>query len=768
MTTRRQVSPVTQRQAEQAVGFSQGSFGGMTKDVPTTEVSDKYSFRNVNCVDHGQYFEGRAGTRRYGDTGTTGIDYDVDHLNGRHFNRLTKKIFSHCGNRVFCHDADFSNMQEVICVSTDLPNDLPSMFDDFEDDVVLFANGIWRVYQIDTVLFMTKVNGLNPSYKNPALLASTDPFYYSTTSYPQGGLGGSTNPPTNSYRYITSYARIEGNKYYSEEIVVNQGISVLDRKQTGFLFETGTMLPIDNSNEASPFYELWSNESIGDYAGRSYKGPAPVFSGGIGVGELKTLSTRIDVTHHCIYRTKNIGFDSGNNPAQYTWVADVPVAAVISSVDIFVATYGPYVDYSYARREDIPEWMCGNKFKLLSKPVGCTSTYVKTERMDVLDPFFPDNPMALRFSDYTSGLALPAGKYEMVLGEGNSARATYNSTTKRLVKVTGDNFSAGDVGKTIFFGYPIDGSGLPTAGTSGYIDVISEYVDASTIILKHGIPYYTGDVLGFTWSGANGFSVKYFDQVLDDGKKIGEEGLYERVLSSNTLYTPQYAFKPIANGDVGCITNGYLFAAKRGEQWISYTAIGDKPYQLGCHRDDIQFDNLHGNVSTIVKQSGFVSIVCTDRIMFNDLTTPVSNMGETTFGEYIPQLNPFAQTDMRIGCRQWRTLIPVAPGKWMGVTSEPAVRMFDGKSWSKDNYAAMNNVPAIMDDLRSVGPCELMAAFSDRDGYLLFGERYTDAELVYDDEIIVEDIITEDWVDVGGTHEATAFPRYLDVGGVRT
>jgi hypothetical protein len=373
----------------------------------------------------------------------------------------------------------------------------------------------------------------------------------------------------------------------------------------------------------------------------------------------------------------------------------------------------------------------------------------------------------LRFEDAVSGANIPEGKYEMVLGGGNAARATYSSATKKLTWISGDKFSASDVGKTIFMGYPIHGDGSPATIERGFIDVIAEYIDADNVILQQG-GYVNALAYGITWMGANGFSVRYFDQILDDGKQIGEEGLHERQLSSNSLYIPQYAFKPINDGDVGCVTNGLLFAGKRGEQWVNYTAIGDKPYQLGHYRDDVQFENLNANLSTMVKQSGMVTAVCTDRILANDLTANISNVGEAKFGEYIPMLNPFIATDQRIGCRHWRTLVPVMPGKWLGITSEPAVRLFDGKSWGKDNYAALNNVPAIMEDLRTVGPADVMAAYSDRDGYIIFGERYTDPELVYPDEIIVENVLTEDWVDVGGSHETNGFPQYLDVGGVRT
>jgi hypothetical protein len=212
-----------------------------------------------------------------------------------------------------------------------------------------------------------------------------------------------------------------------------------------------------------------------------------------------------------------------------------------------------------------------------------------------------------------------------------------------------------------------------------------------------------------------------------------------------------------------------LFTATRGGQVVQYTAIGDKPYIAGAYRNDEQFENIHASISTIIKQSGQLSIVCVDRVMANDLTALMSNIGISALGEYIPKINPFIQTDMRIGCRHWRTLIPVAPGKWMGVTSEPAVRMFNGKAWSSENYAALNNVSAIMEDLRSVGPCDLMAAYSDRDGYLIFGERYTDSELMFPEEDLVSTITVGDFLDIGGSHESdTMFLRYLDVGGVRT
>lgn len=728
-STRRQVTPLTQRQAEQAVGISQSVFGGMTKDVPTTEVNEKYSFRNVNVVDHGQWFESRIGTRRYNETGVSGIDYDTYPLYGRHFNRLTKKIYSHCGNKVYQHDWDFTNMVEVVCCSNDLPALTPSTFDDYQDDVILFANGMWRISMLNGYPFMVKINCLNPEYVAPADVVSGDFFKLSLDNYSK-----SLRPDAKeSYRYITSYGRITGGSWY------NSNTDTSTRQDVEFLFETGTFRSSEKVANTNPYYELWVNKPInssGDYVKAALE-PYGVIT----VGELVVPYNRKDVTHHCIYRTKNIGYDSGNNPAQYIWVDDVP-AAGIWFVDV---TEYPFDE---AGTLSLPNWIIGNTLQIADNGADFKrDVYAPLKATDTAGGW-----VSLLF-DNVSGDPLPAGTYTLAVGGGNVAIVTCDDDT--ITTIHGDMFSSSDVGKTIFL-------------TDGTINVITEYVSTTEVKVLNPFDSVSSGV-GITWMGSDGFSVVYADTVMDDGKADNEEGLHERQLASNSIYYPQYSFQRMSDGDLGCVTNGILFSAKRGEQWIQYTAIGDKPYQAGCYDDVDQFDNLSAHVMVFAKQANLVSAVCSDRVMVCDLTQTITNVGNISFGEYIPKLPPFYASDLRIGCKQWRTLVPIAPGKWMAVTSEPAVRMFDGKSWSKDNYAALNGVPAIMEDLRNVGPCELMAAYSDLDGYIIFGERYSDAELVYPDEMIVETLMSGDWVDIGGDHsESTAFPRYLDVGGVRT
>jgi hypothetical protein len=669
------------------------------------------------------------------------------------------------------------------------------MFDDFESDTILFSNGIWKIIGNNGFPYMVKVNCDSPVYN---YMLST-PY-----AYPNQGTLNKQNPSfDNKYRYIISYSRFV------------LGDVEAKRNNTELLFETGTAVGGSELATAQTFFEVSTYNEI-KQTGKiqsGYEQDAQCLT------PIITPRHEKSITHCSIYRTKNVRQDSGNNPAQYTWVDDIQMGGVFR----ITVSDGKIVLRSFTT--GLPRCLTSNFFDIVNGPVGLTSTQLQLTADELNDGasaaklvntvsvgktmtavdlgattffpsyvgatvFFPDGTtntiatyvsssqvtlsstpatasnvsVTIRFAERTqlvspadagvvTGTYLPPGTYDIAYGNGYCANINTVAATK-IMSCDTDEFDPIDVGKTIFL-------------LNGQTNVIAEYIDAKTVKLLND-PINATDV-PMTRVGWDGFTISYYDSVMDDGKKTNEEGLQERILANNSLYYAQYAYRPMSDCDIGTITNGMLFTATRGGQVVQYTAIGDKPYIAGAYRNDEQFENIHASISTIIKQSGQLSIVCVDRVMANDLTALMSNIGISALGEYIPKINPFIQTDMRIGCRHWRTLIPVAPGKWMGVTSEPAVRMFNGKAWSSENYAALNNVSAIMEDLRSVGPCDLMAAYSDRDGYLIFGERYTDSELMFPEEDLVSTITVGDFLDIGGSHESdTMFLRYLDVGGVRT
>jgi len=401
------------------------------------------------------------------------------------------------------------------------------------------------------------------------------------------------------------------------------------------------------------------------------------------------------ITHFPLYRTKNIGSNSGgetNNKAYYVWDEDVPVCKAFS-----ITVAGNLATIVAGQNEFVPG------------DVGCTlrSDQAGT-RTGVIEAYVDANNVFL-----AAGSTLNAVDY-VGIGDGRVIAAT--QVGYLITRTSNDGFDPRDEGRQFFWG-------------NGEISVIRRYIDLNNVeaAVDNANALQAGTIQRL--AGTYAFRRKWNDTVKDDGDSDGEIGLNERILSQQDLYIPLFNYRPIPNSDIVVTDSGFSIFANRNDVNYWYSNVGAKEYSEGQFRLEQQFGKMTNPIKEIKVMPAMAIILCPTKTYNLSLNVPINNVGNQSVGEFIQKLTEPSEVDEDIGVIHWQTIRKVNSSLFIALTNEPAVRLFNGQSWGGENLAIEpSGDEAVMKDLNKIDAYyNLVAWYSYLGGYKLRASKWVDA-----------------------------------------
>jgi hypothetical protein len=379
------------------------------------------------------------------------------------------------------------------------------------------------------------------------------------------------------------------------------------------------------------------------------------------IGEMVLPDDILCATHFVLYRTRNIGENSGGVSSSIEGIgnrrdfiiydADVPVAkAFMITVEATTAT----ITGNNAVRGDV-----GCEIKDINGNTDTINTYISGTEVEV------------------SG-TITGSNIACAIGGGRVMKASQSNNTVTINDGI-DSFAVTDVGLIIFI----------SDGTYRYV---KRYINSLQVEVLDSDDFIE---LAITIKPLTGnFSRKWNDTVPDDpcdGASYSLKDLYEY---GSNIYIPRRQYKPLPNSDVGVIDSGFVVVATRNSSEYYYCQIGDKDYHIGYYRDSTQKKKVSGTIRHIVKFQFMAVILMRHQTGVLMLSSSI-NVGNAEVGEVVFELPEMSTIDSERGVNLWQTVVFKNRSVIFAVTDDGAYRSFDGVSWSEDNYAYINGKDAV-------------------------------------------------------------------------
>jgi hypothetical protein len=551
-------------------------------------------------------------------TGTHRVGYGA--VNGREQNHAQNMLVFMFGARVYVSDLRMSEYISVLNISDTYPSGVSMIAEEGDNMIVASNSGIFRVVLDDDFYYMYPINDA------PPIVLVTD-----VNEDVAAGL-------VFGYRYT-----------YGHAIITSTGNR--DRHTSGaeLVHESGTCFVPGGERD---YGEVFFDSAISDDAADPHT-----------IGDL-TLSDAVNhATHFPLYRTKNIGENSGgispttgigNRLDRMCWCADVPVAKAFNIND----PGGGVVLTIPDGNNNTVLGEIGNEIELRDLLGGATFTRNITSVDTAARTITVDG----------AGIN---GAHVAAIGHGRVFRASQAGVIITIDQPAAGVFLATDKGKPIF-------------RADGGIAYIAEYISATQ---ARAAVSETWSNLGCTMKPAAGnFYRKWNDTVLDDGAGVGKIDLNDRILSGKSLYIPRRFHREIPNGNLVATAPGFMIAGQRDEVVYRYSATGDKPWCAGYYLPVVQQFELKSTMRHFVLFPSMLVIPCAKCTYTLALNVTV-DAGKTEIGESIPALKEPILVDSFTGVTAWGSITFKGESLILAVTSEPALRSFDGHSWSKQNFA---------------------------------------------------------------------------------
>ena len=260
-----------------------------------------------------------------------------------------------------------------------------------------------------------------------------------------------------------------------------------------------------------------------------------------------------------------------------------------------------------------------------------------------------------------------------------------------IVRTTGASFSATDVGRMVFW-------------ADGYYGYIIEFINANRVRVLSNATHVTQ---GLTYRPIS----RYYNDVVSD-TILGDREV------KHTL--PNRFHEPFPTIDTGVVVDGWIFCVLRAENEFCYCNLPlTREYLGGYYRPDLQ---SHPTKQGVVEMEEFpdkVVIYCTNSTRFTP-TNISMKVEEPAVGESIPVITGVNMLDPRIGLKDPGSIQPLKDGKQVIITSEPGVRIFDGKRYSEDFSLDSEGRGYIKEDLQKL-QAAVATGYEEKLGYLVFG-----------------------------------------------
>ena len=669
------------------------NFYGMLTGEPASELPDGYSALNKNVIDRGEYYDVRNGSRQYttfklGIT-ISSVDLDEDTItlsNVHQWNtgdvvwlrgdglpgpfqeeiayyviKVTNKIiklaasYSNAvagtaininanlseeswiyygeinavedhvgqnvvvmmlGNSIYVINKRMNRFTRVLNIESVDPSSVSSMFV-YDSSIILFSStGIFKIVLDDDFYWMYQINKYLPT------IPVTDINESETLIY--------------GYLYLYSMALLSGTGNRS-------------RLDSEILFESGT---VEKGSSGKDYGEVYFEYEVG--VNLSYNNS---------LGDLTLPGSVNGITHFPLYRTRNIGENSGGSGTNinsignkrdfFIWVADIPVAkafVIDTSTTLGTATIAS-----------------GNKF-------------VRGDATCVLKDAAGNTATISAYADednVTIGAGLASGTaIYCAIGGGRVMQCSQSGYV--LTRSAGGTFATTDKGLLIFLS---DGS---------YRHIV-RYLTANTVEVAEDGDFI--DYAGTLKPTSGNFSRKWNDTVSDDPKGDGRVAWEDFSLYGADLYIPRRFFKPIPNSNIGVINNGFVVCAIRGDSKYYYSQIGDKDYSMGYYIIPNQTKKISGSINNIVVFPSKV-IIFTDKTTIEVILSSSSNIGRTSVGENIFELSAPNVVDTQRGVKAWKTVVFKNADLLFALCSDSSYRGFNGSVWG-DDLSIINGKDAV-------------------------------------------------------------------------
>jgi hypothetical protein len=738
MSKDRVLHPKTQRQAEAPISKGHTEFYGAHKGIPASEIDANHAARNVNLIDRGKWKEVRPGSKLFteavrsaaftADANTSVLTTAVTHpwttgqsvwlktsagdlpaplavntqyfvirlsgttlklattyanacagtaiaitdagtgthkvwygaINARIDHVEQEKFVFMFGTKVYVSDKRIAEYIPVINLNATDPSGVSMMSMSDKDIILASGSGIFRIDVTGTYPLMHRVNLPVP----PTLMTDIA----ETTARIWG------------HWYIYGFARLSGN-YQRNRVSDN----------TKLEFESGTCkVP----GQEKDYAEIYFTTKVGASLVLAHV-----------VGWMQLPDSVDEATHFTVYRTKNIGKNSGgvstsldsvgNRYDLMVWIEDHPVAkAFLGSV-----SDGYAVDVTSG---EVAIGEIGDTLKLLN--LDDDTTYEKTiTGVNVAGHY-------IYIGDISGATA---GDYVAACGMGRVFKASQTGFFVTISKPDAGVFVPGDKGKTIF-------------RSDGKRSVVKDYISATKVEVMEEESW----TCGCTMRPLTENFKRKFNDTVPDAEGTGRVSLSDRILAQSPLYIPQRFMDPLPNADICVCTGAFLVTGLRNDTRFFYSQIGEERFSMGYYRKTIQEQKVTSNIRHMVIFPNAIIILCSTKTLVL-LTNVSSNAGRTEIGENIFKLSETYAADDYKGVVAWQTVQMRGPTRMIAVTSEPAVRYFDGSNWSEENLAidSMTGDDSIQrSDIERIDPYyKAVSAYSGIGGYKLFVSKWIPA-----------------------------------------
>jgi hypothetical protein len=464
------------------------------------------------------------------------------------------------------------------------------------------------------------------------------------------------------YRYLYSYLQRSGS------------MKGWDRLKEGFppIFESGTNKIGEGGKD---FAECYFEVACSSRATENIVGD---FSIDISIEEL------LPITHYGVYRSKQIGTHTeppgmglgglNNDPSLCVWIKDIPVLKCFKASQ----TNSKIVELSDGETSE--------------DDIGCT-LYWENGGSAIIEGVAGPTSYTVTVSGTVAS---------KVCGIGGGRLFTAYQSGNRLYSEDAI-FDDSDAGKPVFF-------------ADGTITWIKEFGSAYNVVIGFDQSIKKQSATMAPLVGV--MTRKYNDTFSDGGDGTGVIGIQERM--SQQIYWPRRFFSPLPGGDIAYSDFGFFVVAQRGNTFIKYSQVGDKQYTLGYYRADIQKENVESHITQILTVGGAMVIFLSNSTRVANPQT-ASDVGNNAVAESIYKIPPSYEVS-KIGVVLWKS-IAFKSGIVYAITSEPAVRTFNGTSWSENNFA-FNQVQKYIASIDQNEPLEAVYISGKYGGYHVWFKRW--------------------------------------------
>jgi hypothetical protein len=677
-------------------------------------------------------------------------------LNGKYYHRAQNKILIHIDTRLFYTTPEFIEYTECYCISYRGLGNSASEMDEIENDIIIFnANGLFKVNLLPNDITYYKINSPIPTelitgtpvtpalkygYKYTYSLAritgsSQNRTRLTTGSYPVHETG-----PCKYNADLVDYAEIwagrpVGDESSLYEILTGATLAAPYNTPSGWSgISNGQFTIAINGTSYNVAVDFTAARSMSEVAARIqaalraillqgyssaiyceyivdhfvitnlYEGgtlsetsagnagtdigaTAMKCQAGTGTSSQPTYTAHIDVatldipldstddtperhhTHFSVYRTLDIGDNgvlAGNNEEQFVWVSDVPVAKAFVAYrtdDIVTATSGDFA----------PE------------DVGCRLRFADGTEVSI-KTWISDHAVETETSGSITSQAAAIGGSSIA---GTPIRVMeVSQTAQALLRTAGSTFTVADIGKTIFLS---DGSEVH----------VIEYIDANNVTVLES---QTVDNLGACMD----------PQCRNFKDTVSDDILRARITDLSLLHRFTEPI-PDSGCSIGAVIPALIFTAASEDSRYYYSVIPLKKEYLIGYYNPRQYSTVKDAIQKISQFPNVITIYCSHSTYVVPTNTFVTF--DINSIVQIAMISGQICIDEQIGIKCPGAVCRLPNGTdWM-VTSEPAIRIFDGSQ-----FTANLGADRVMKKLLQIAAGSMYAMYDPFNGVTLFGE----------------------------------------------